>query len=98
MLERLAPTLEGDVFLELLEELGEKPPEFTLSCRLDEKPDEVAQRFRAWLGMTLEQQHAWTNEDFPALVGTANLVCKLGCDLETRQSAAMPVITDSLEI
>jgi Zn-dependent peptidase ImmA (M78 family) len=52
-----------EIFLELLEELGEKPPEFTLSCRLDEKPDEVAQRFRAWLGMTLEQQHAWTNED-----------------------------------
>lgn len=52
-----------EIYLELLEELGEKPLAFDLSCRLEERPDEVAQRFRAWVGVTLEQQYAWTNED-----------------------------------
>jgi Zn-dependent peptidase ImmA (M78 family)/transcriptional regulator with XRE-family HTH domain len=50
-----------DLAVELLELEGESPASFRLRASHDEHPDEVARRFRRALGVTIEQQLAWTD-------------------------------------
>lgn len=46
----------------LSDELGDSLPDFRLSCRLDERPDDVAYRFREALGLSIETQLKWPSE------------------------------------
>ncbi|HET19557.1 MAG TPA: ImmA/IrrE family metallo-endopeptidase [Chromatiales bacterium] len=49
-----------DVALDLYRELmGEDPQPFTLTATLDEDPEEVASRLRAYLGVTREEASGW---------------------------------------
>jgi Zn-dependent peptidase ImmA (M78 family) len=48
--------------LNLMGELGEVVPEFSLSAKLNESPVEVGARLRAALGVSLDEQLAWSNE------------------------------------
>ncbi|MGA8146167.1 MAG: ImmA/IrrE family metallo-endopeptidase [Gallionellaceae bacterium] len=48
--------------LNLMGELGEVVPEFSLSAKLKESPIEVGARLRAALGVSLDDQLAWPNE------------------------------------
>lgn len=48
--------------LNLMGELGEVVPEFSLSAKLNESPIEVGARLRAALGVSLDDQLAWPNE------------------------------------
>ena len=48
-----------EIALELYRELGEEPPTFSLSARLDEDPEEVAMRMRELLGISMEEQSSW---------------------------------------
>ena len=50
-----------EVALELAGALNVDLPELTLTCELSEKPEDVAERIRAALGVSLEQQHSWTS-------------------------------------
>jgi Zn-dependent peptidase ImmA (M78 family)/transcriptional regulator with XRE-family HTH domain len=48
--------------LNLMGELGETIPEFTLSAKLNESPADVGARLRAAAGIALDEQLAWPNE------------------------------------
>ena len=47
--------------VELMEELGETVPRFTLRARLSESPEDVGLRLRAASGISLEVQRGWTS-------------------------------------
>lgn len=48
-----------DLALELYTELGDDPAALDLRCTLAENPDDVAHRLRAWLNISLAEQHRW---------------------------------------
>lgn len=48
---------------ELLEDLGDRPPSFTLSAALNEDPEEIGQRIRQNLGITDDAQFKWRDPD-----------------------------------
>ncbi len=48
--------------LNLLGELGEPVPEFSLSARLNESPVQVGERLRAASGISTDEQRSWQNE------------------------------------
>ena len=50
-----------ETMLELLEELGQDLPDFTLQAHLSEEPVKVAARLRSALGVSLEAQTAWAS-------------------------------------
>ncbi len=66
-----------EVALELAKVLDVELPELTLTCTAAEKPEAVASRIRAALGVSLDQQHAWRNE-YEALNGWRRAVERLG--------------------
>jgi Zn-dependent peptidase ImmA (M78 family)/DNA-binding XRE family transcriptional regulator len=45
--------------LELYDELGERPPVFSLMATVDESADVVAERVRAFLNVSLDEQRRW---------------------------------------
>lgn len=45
--------------LDLIEELGDEPPEFTLRAHLSDDPKEVGARLRERIGITSTQQEGW---------------------------------------
>jgi len=53
------------VALELLGDLDRSVPERPLRAALDDDPEEVATRARAWLGVSLEDQARWAGEYEP---------------------------------
>jgi len=48
-----------ETMIELLEELGERLPDFDLQAHINEGPERVAARLRTALGVTLETQTGW---------------------------------------
>ena len=48
--------------LNLLGELGEPVPEFSLSARLNESPAEVGERLRTASGLSIDEQRSWRDE------------------------------------
>ncbi|MGV9012962.1 MAG: ImmA/IrrE family metallo-endopeptidase [Flavobacteriales bacterium] len=54
--------LRRDTALELMAELGEQPPSFTLAGSVEEGAEVVAERLRAALGIRMADQLAWPSE------------------------------------
>lgn len=50
------------VALNLIEELGERPKDFSLSAKLNEDPEKVAIRIRNFLNISLDIQFAWSSD------------------------------------
>ena len=48
--------------LDLLEELGDHPEPFSLNIKMGEAPEQVAERIRSALGISLATQKAWPHE------------------------------------
>lgn len=93
-LRRLARRRRLALFL--ADELGDRLPDFNLSCRLDERPDEVAFRFREALGISIESQLKWPSEFVAfrawraAVEELGALVCQFsGKDLTETRGAAI---------
>jgi len=53
------------VVLDLLGDLDRSVPEFPLRAALDDDPEEVAARARAWLGVSVENQARWAGKYEP---------------------------------
>ncbi len=52
-----------ELALELHDDFGEEIPEFTLTARLSEDPEEVGNRIRQTLGVTFDEQTRWRRGD-----------------------------------
>ena len=55
-----------EVALEMMENLGETPPPFTIRAGLNEDPEEVGARLRSVLGITRERQTNWHLQGYDA--------------------------------
>lgn len=51
-----------EIALDLMEENEEAPPDFTLAAHHAEAPEDVGQRLRAALGVTIHEQQSWRDE------------------------------------
>ena len=48
-----------EIALDLLHEVGEEPPELTISASIQDDPEEVGMRMRRYLGITDAEQRSW---------------------------------------
>ncbi len=53
-----------EIALELLREIGEPPPRFTLSATTDDEPEQIGARLRGELGITHGQQIHWRSTGY----------------------------------
>lgn len=82
--------------LELLKDIGEKPPDFTVRLRRDTPPEDAARELRKGIGISLEQQASWRSE-FDAFRGWRGRMERAGAitfqatDVETAEARGFSI-------
>lgn len=91
------------IALNLMEELGDSPKEFSLSARLTENPEELAVRIRKLLGITEEKQFSWKNnseawKDWRNAIETVGVLVLLFNDVENEEVRGVSLFHPTLPV
>jgi Zn-dependent peptidase ImmA (M78 family) len=67
-----------EIAIDLSYKLGLKIPNFKLKCSIDDNPEEVGNKIRDFLGISMEEQFAWKKDDYISLNNWKEILEKNG--------------------